>query len=197
MSKDGIYSYVQFDDPSKVIYMENWINEPIPFNDIDTTNLIEKTGELFANDDEEDEINLNSLQFGSKTYKNRKSKNKKWMDLNIEHFLKDSERDKKLIDETLLPGLTNVSEFLTDGQDQIDDHLILQSPELNHDFSINSTSDLINHASNTFLNLRSHSNQQQQSNQSQNSQVFQTPRPGRVRQVSSDKFQTPIARIMR
>lgn len=207
MSRDGVFSYVHLDDPNKVLYMERWKDEPIPFDDIDTTNLIEAVvnvyPQLFAEDEEEDGmISFASQQFGSKIYKNRRSiKQKTWMDLNLLSF----HDEKKVVDKTLIPAVAgdpDLADFLNNGFNR-QECLILQSPIPHSDVSLNSTSE---YPSNTFSNLRSNSvtahHQQQQlqqsRSQSQSLQLqFQTPRPGRVRQVSTDKFQTPIGRIMR
>lgn len=218
MARDGVFSYVHLDDPNKVLYMERWKDEPIPFDDIDTTNLIESAinvyPQLFAEDEEEDGmISFTSQQFGSKIYKSRRSiKQKTWMDLNLLSFFNNSNNnddDKKIIDKTLIPpvaGDPDLADFLNNGYNN-QEYLILQTPLPQGDVLLNSTSE---YPTNTFSNLRSNSigNHQQQYQQPQSQQLqlqlqlqsqqqFQTPRPGRVRQVSADKFQTPIGRIMR
>ncbi|KAL6450185.1 hypothetical protein SBY92_002117 [Candida maltosa Xu316] len=178
--RDGVFTYVHLSDANKVLYMERWKDEPIPFDDIDVTNLIEAAvnvyPQLFADEEEEDGmISFPSQQFGSKSYKNRRSiKQKKWMDLNLDSFFQKTQ----VVDKTLVPPVANdpdLADFLNNGYNKEDD------------ISLNSTSDYAGNSNNTFLNLRSNSNNQQ----------FQTPRPGRVRQVSTDKFQTPVGRIMR
>lgn len=216
MARDGIFLYVHLDDPNKVLYMERWKDEPIPFDDIDTTNLIESVinvyPQLFAEDEEEDGmISFTSQQFGSKIYKSRRSiKQKTWMDLNLLSFFNNNnDDDKKIIDKTLIPpvaGDPDLADFLNNGYNK-QEYLILQTPLPHGDVSLNSTSE---YPTNTFSNLRTNSmgnHQHQQQHQQPQSQVqpvqlqsqlqFQTPRPGRVRQVSADKFQTPIGRIMR
>ena len=128
------------------------------------------------------------------------------MDLNIESFKLDN---KNVVDKTLVPpvaGDPDLAEFLSNGYNK-EELLVLQlSPGNNtvlhnSDMSLNSTSDYVGNSNNTFINMRSNSTSHQQPSQQQLQQLqqlqFQTPRPGRVRQVSTDKFQTPVSRIMR
>ncbi|KAL1571932.1 hypothetical protein MG5_03945 [Candida albicans P57072] len=213
MSRDGTFSYIHLDDPNKVLYIERWKDEPITYDDIETSNLVEAAvnvyPQLFAEEEEDDGIlNFPSQQFGSKLYKNRRSiKQKRWMDLNIESFKSDN---KNVVDKTLVPpvaGEPDLAEFLSNGYNKEELSVLQLSPGNNtvlhnSDMSLNSTSDYVGNSNNTFINMRSNStshqqpSQQQQQQQQQQSQ-FQTPRPGRVRQVSTDKFQTPVSRIMR
>ncbi|RCK63384.1 hypothetical protein Cantr_09782 [Candida viswanathii] len=217
MARDGVFSYVHLDDPNKVLYMERWKDEPIPFDDIDTTSLIDAAvsiyPQLFAEDDDEDGmISFASQQFGSKIYKNRRSiKQKTWMDLNLLSFTSQGDSvggGERVVDRTLVPpvrgGDPDLAAFLNNGYNRVECLVLQLSPGVmlaQSDVSLNSTSE---YPSNTFSNLRSNSitnpqlsQQGQQQGQQQQQQQFQTPRPGRVRQVSADKFQTPIGRIMR
>ncbi|EGW35787.1 uncharacterized protein SPAPADRAFT_53945 [Spathaspora passalidarum NRRL Y-27907] len=227
MSRDGVYSYIHLDDSKKVLYMEQWKQESLPFDDIETHNLVEATSTLFTKlflDDEEEEESLpiHPAVFGNKIYKSRSMlKEKVWTDLALtEKFLDESSELNKLHDKTILPSLSSeveqqfgelsLAEFLSNGYNIPDDHLdSVLSPNLtdsipqhhfrrhrlsHRDISLNSTSDL-SVPNNSFQNIRSSSGT---GNPVAPPGSLQTPRTGRVRQVSTDKnFQTPISRIMR
>ena len=68
MSRDGTFSYIHLDDPNKVLYIERWKDEPITYDDIETSNLVEAAvnvyPQLFAEEEEDDGIlnfHLNNL----------------------------------------------------------------------------------------------------------------------------------------
>ncbi|RLV91962.1 hypothetical protein JA1_003506 [Spathaspora sp. JA1] len=222
MPKDGIYSYIHLDDPKKVLYMEQWKQEPLPFDDIETHNLVEATSALFPKlflDDEDEEdgtLTIHPAAVGNKIYKSRTMREKVWSDLSVsEKFLDETSELNKIRDETLVPSLgfetehdLSLADFLSNGYNNIppEEHLdSMMSPDgiphpqffqqrmpphRHRDISLNSTTSDLSVPNNTFQNIRSTST---------STAIQTTPRPGRVRQVStSDKnFQTPISRIMR
>lgn len=187
--------------------MEKWREYPIPYDDIDTNRLFEATGNIFPQflleEDEDGAIPLNSSTFGAKVYKNRNLlKEKIWSDLSTDVLRSDS-TTKRLPDATILKSLhtpideeeiaaLSINDFLANGYNA--ELLAINADFLSGNLSheemwLNLTSEYpINH---TFsMKMRSNSSTHVQ-------QPMQTPRVGRTRQSSLDKFQTPITRIVR
>lgn len=204
---DSLYGYVHFRDDNQAMYMEEWREYEIPYDDIDTTSLMEATANIFPQfvlDEEEDgAIPLSSSNFGAKIYKNRNLlKQRVWSDLNLDCFRSNSQI-KKLPDATILTPLhfaenedseVSMGEFLANGYAETSRINADVSGILSHeDMWLNTSSDFPTH--NTFSNVKKRSNSA--SHVHQTPVVMQTPRVGRTRQPSQDKFQTPITRIMR
>lgn len=224
-SRDGVFSYMHLDNPNKVLYMERWKEEPIPFDDIETQNLVEAVSsiypQLFLDEEEEDEtLYTQSSNFGAKALKNRHLKVKAWSDLRLyETFLDESGELNVIRDKTIIPPIAcpdimadeiaglSLADFLSNGYNippinmadagspgNLSDSIM----GFHHaDLTANSISDF--GANNTFLNMRCSSLNNANMNIEEQSQAppLETPRSGRVRQMSDKNFQTPISRIMR
>ncbi|KAK6200928.1 uncharacterized protein RJT21DRAFT_29313 [Scheffersomyces amazonensis] len=208
-TRDSTYSYVHLDNPNRVIYMERWRDDHIPFDMIDTQPLLDATSSLLPFEDEEDDgsVSLQPASFGANLYKNRTTKDRTWMDLGITEKIADE--SGTLTDKTMLGVLhtndttTNshltLAEFLSNGyQSKAAPPFMVMNSDLANDtsFSVhqggdffpNSTSSEFPINNHTFLNTRTGSV----------GSTVQTPRVGKTRQVSTDRnFQTPITRIMR
>lgn len=208
---DSLYGYVHFSNDNEALYTEEWKEYQIPYDDIDTTRLMEATANifpLFLFDEEEDgAIPLYSSTFGSKIYKNRNLlKQKIWSDLNMD-CLRSNSTAKKLPDATLLNSLhfdqdddadVSLGDFLSNGYNAEVSKINpdVSGGSLSHeDIWLNTSSDFPSH--HTFTNIKLRSNSGTHTTMHQNSAAVQTPRVGRTRQPSQDKFQTPITRIMR
>ncbi|KAG7661787.1 CTA6 [[Candida] subhashii] len=227
--RDGVFSYVHLDNANKVLYMERWREEPIPFDDIETQTLIEATSnqypQLFLDEEEDDDVMYQPTPiFGSKVLKNRHLKEKIWSDLRLqETFIEPSpSTTSRIKDKTMVPPIAyaediasdlSLADFLSNGYNLLPAVHINESSPGNLSDSImgfhhgditgNSTSDLMGSSNNTFLNMRSSSinnptlGDQSHPQQQQQQQPLETPRSGRVRQLSDKNFQTPISRIVR
>lgn len=210
MSQDSVYSRVHFNNSQQAVYMEQWEDYSIPYNDVDTSRLFELTANIFpqfmVEDEEDDTIPLSSSIFGAKVYKNRSLlKRKLWTDLNLD-ALRSSPTTEKLPDATILQSLhetphgstVTLDDFLSNGYNAEPgfnpDTLVANK---SHDeMWLNTTSEFL--ANHTFANVKLRSNSNSHTNTHHlASGSMQTPRPGRTRQPSQDKFQTPITRIMR
>lgn len=207
---DSLYSYVHFTHSNQSTFMENWKEYPLPYDDIDTTHLFEATANIFPQfllDEEEDgAIPINFSVFGAKVSKSRSLLQRKvWTDLNLDPLRSDS-TTQKLPDKTILKSLhfaksdaTDVSlnDFLSNGYNS-------ESSVLNADLTFANVShdDIWLHTTSefghnhTFSHMKSRSNSTNHVN-TQPAPPVQTPRMGRTRQPSHDKFQTPITRILR
>lgn len=188
--------------------MENWKDFTIPYDDIDVTRLYEATANIFPqfllDEDEDGAIPLNSSIFGAKVSKNRGALQKSvWCDLNLDPLRADS-TTVKVPDDTILKSLYFAEEdipdislhhFLSNGYGP---ELFVFNPDqsvanISHDdIWLHTTSEFsVNH---TFSNIKTRSNS---TTHTHNAAPVLTPRPGRTRQMSNDKFQTPITRILR
>ncbi|EAZ63663.1 hypothetical protein PICST_28046 [Scheffersomyces stipitis CBS 6054] len=120
-TRDSTYSYVHIDDPNQVIYMEKWQDDPIPFDDIDTQQLLEATANLFPQllleEEEDGAIPIQPATYGAKAYKNRQLlKDKIWNDFGIfEKFLNESSSLNKQVDKTILGSMYTKSNEHFDG----------------------------------------------------------------------------------
>lgn len=209
MSKDSLYSYVHFIHPQQALYMEQWEDCPIPYNDINTSRLFEAAASIFPHfmleDEEEDSIPMNSSIFGAKVYKNQSLLKKNvWSDLNVDP-LRSNSTIKKLPDATILKSLhmapqrennASLDDFLSNGYNtEVSFNADTLLGNKSHDeIWLNTTSEFL--ANHTFANVKLRSNSGSHAN------VYhlvlgqlQTPRIGRTRQPSQEKFQTPITRI--
>lgn len=211
MSLDSQYSYVHFSHVNQANYMEEWNDYQIPYNEIDTSRLFEETANIFPQflleEDEDGAIPLSSSIFGAKVYKNRNLlKNKIWTDLNLDG-LRTGATIKKLPDTSILNSLHSsqdiageieLSEFLSNGYnaDTNFNPDVLASSILHDELWLNTTSEYL--ANHTFSNMKMRSNSgTYAAPHHQAPAPLQTPRIGKTRQPSQDKFQTPITRIMR
>lgn len=191
--------------------MEEWKDYQIPYNEIDTSRLFEETANIFPQflleEDEDGAIPLSSSIFGAKVYKNRNLlKNKIWTDLNLDG-LRTGTTIKKLPDTSILNSLHSsqdiaseieLSEFLSNGYnaDTNFNPDVLASSILHDELWLNTTSEYL--ANHTFSNMKMRSNSgTYAAPHHQAPAPLQTPRIGKTRQPSQDKFQTPITRIMR
>lgn len=191
--------------------MEEWNDYQIPYNEIDTSRLFEETANIFPQflleEDEDGAIPLSSSIFGAKVYKNRNLlKNKIWTDLNLDG-LRTGATIKKLPDTSILNSLHSsldiageieLSEFLSNGYnaDTNFNPDVLASSILHDELWLNTTSEYL--ANHTFSNMKMRSNSgTYAAPHHQAPAPLQTPRIGKTRQPSQDKFQTPITRIMR
>lgn len=191
--------------------MEEWNDYQIPYNEIDTSRLFEETANIFPQflleEDEDGAIPLSSSIFGAKVYKNRNLlKNKIWTDLNLDG-LRTGTTIKKLPDTSILNSLHSsldiageieLSEFLSNGYnaDTNFNPDVLASSILHDELWLNTTSEYL--ANHTFSNMKMRSNSgTYAAPHHQAPAPLQTPRIGKTRQPSQDKFQTPITRIMR
>lgn len=207
---DSSYGYVHFGNDNQAQYMDEWKEYHIPYDDIDTTSLMEATANIFPQflleEEEDGAIPLNSSTFGARLYKNRSLlRLKAWSDLNVDS-LRSTAATKRLPDATILKSLhfgefddadASLGDFLSNGYNKELTKLNLDNSgaSMSHDDNwLNTSSDFPTH--HTFSNIKLRSNSATQVNQ-QNSSVIQTPRVGRTRQPSQDKFQTPITRIVR
>lgn len=112
MTRDSTFSYVHIDNPNQVLYMERWIDEPIPFDDIDTQALMEATANLFPlillEDEEDGTLAMSQATFGAKLNKNRRLRDRVWSDLDIfDKFLNEESPLSKQTDKTILKPLYN------------------------------------------------------------------------------------------
>lgn len=201
---DASYGYAHFSNDDQAVYMEEWKEYPIPFDDIDTVGLMEATANLFPQflleEEEDGAIPLNSTTFGAKLYKNRNLlKHKVWTDLNVD-TLRSTATASKLPDKTILHALhfdqddeaeVTIGDFLANGYNSE----LKVNPDMStssHDDNwLNLLSDFPTH--HTFSNIKLRNNSTSHVHQTP---IVQTPR-ARTRQPSQDKFQTPITRIMR
>lgn len=205
---DSSYGYAHFSNDNQALHMEEWKDYRINYDDIDTVGLMEATSSLFPQflleEEEDGAIPLNSSTFGAKIYKNRNLlKLKVWTDLNV-HALRSSATEKKLPDKTLLHSMhfdhddeseVTIGDFLANGYNS---EISKVNPDVSatssHDDNwLNTSSDFPTH--HTFSNIKLRNNSASHVHQTPG--VVQTPRVGRTRQPSQDKFQTPITRIMR
>lgn len=201
---DASYGYAHFSNDDQAVYMEEWKEYPIPFDDIDTVGLMEATANLFPQflmeEEEDGAIPLNSTTFGAKLYKNRNLlKHKVWTDLNVD-TLRSTATATKLPDKTILHSLhfdqdgeaeVTIGDFLANGYNS-ELKLNPDTSTSSHDDNwLNLLSDFPTH--HTFSNIKLRNNSTSHVHQTP---VVQTPR-ARTRQPSQDKFQTPITRIMR
>lgn len=192
---DAVYSSVHFTNYNQAIYMEEWTNYAIPHDNIDTTHLFEATASIFPQflleDEDDGAIPMNSSVFGAKVHRNRSlMKAPVWNDLTAEAL---RQNQPKLRDETILASLhstagpVSLADFMANGY-SVD--MFADTSTLSHeDIWLNTTLDFLNH---TFSNMKLRSNSNLYPMQS----IAQTPRV-RARQLSLEKFQTPITRIMR
>jgi len=207
---DSSYGYVHFSNDNQAQYIDEWKDYYILYDDIDTTTLMEATANVFPQflfeEDEDGAIPLNSSTFGARLYKNKNSlKLKAWSDLNVDS-LRISPLTKRLPDGTILNSLhfdqvddadVSIGDFLSNGYNT---ELTKLNPDVSEvslthdDIWLNTSSDFPTH--HTFSNIKLRSNSTTQVNQL-NPAIIQTPRVGRTRQPSQDKFQTPITRIVR
>lgn len=230
MTRDSTFSYLHIDDPNLILYIEKWKDDPLRFDDIDTDALFDSTLSLFPNfvfeDEDDNNMSLNSSNFGVKFLKNKKRllKEKIWNDLNLfEKLLSEGSPDT--VDKTLLKSIyTSVEDSShTDNTEIIESKELTMGEFLSNGYALSnninsilaSSSDMINdsmiihndipvgsatYTNNSILgrsNSLSQHPQQILLSMTQQSQ-FQTPRMSRTRQPSTDKiFQTPITRIMR
>lgn len=202
MSQDGHYSSVHFTNYNQVLHLEEWKDYHIPYNDIDTSRLFEETASIFPQflleEDEDGGIPLNSSIFGAKVYKNRSLlKTRVWTDLGLEHLRPDAAA-RKLPDNTILRALRppaasdepSISDFLANGYHSEASFNPDVSNVSGDEIWLNTTSEYL--ANHTFSNMKVRSN-----SGSFPSAHHQTPRIAKTRQLSQEKVQTPISRIMR
>ncbi|OBA20595.1 hypothetical protein METBIDRAFT_43435 [Metschnikowia bicuspidata var. bicuspidata NRRL YB-4993] len=211
MSLDSQYSYVHFSHVNQADYMEDWKDYRIPYNDIDTTRLFEETANIFPQflleEEEDGAIPLSSSIFGAKVYKNRNLlKNKVWTDLNLDG-LRTAPTLKRLPDASILNSISSslvpadelaLNEFLSNGYNaDMSLNADALACNISHDeLWLNTTSEYLgNH---TFSHIKTRSNSGTHAAPLHQAPApLQTPRVGKTRQPSQDKFQTPITRIMR
>ncbi|KAK8443275.1 Apc13p protein [Candidozyma auris] len=200
MSRDSIYSRVHFSHARQVEFMEDWRNYHVPFDDIDTAQLNQASVNIFPQflleEEEDGAIPLNSAAFSSKVNKSKNLLRQPiWTDLGTEQLRADA-KSTRLPDETILKSLhsavgeESLTNFLSNGYNNEQSVLANDNYNVSDSWS-NVTSEYpINH---TFSNrLRSTSG-----NRSSEMQHLHTPQLGRVRQASSERYQTPIGRIVR
>lgn len=191
--------------------MEDWKDYHIPYNEIDTSRLFEETANIFPQflleEEEDGAIPLNSSIFGAKMYKNRNLlKNEIWTDLNLDG-LRTSLSTKRLPDTSILKSLNSslaaadnlaLNDFLSNGYNsEVAFNADTLASNISHDeLWLNTTSEYL--ANHTFSNMKMRSNSSTHVAPSYQAPApMQTPRVGKTRQPSQDKFQTPITRIMR
>ncbi|GEQ71198.1 hypothetical protein JCM33374_g4879 [Metschnikowia sp. JCM 33374] len=218
MSSDSRYSYVHFSHVNQANYMDEWKDYHIPYNDIDTSRLFEETANIFPQflleEEEDGAIPLNSSIFGAKVYKNRNLLKKKiWTDLNLDG-LRTGVTTKRLPDPSILHALHGssvaadevaLSDFLANGYNaDTTFNPDSSASNISHDeLWLNTTSEYS--ANHTFSNMKMRSNSgtyvtphhQAHPAQAPAPAPLQTPRIGKTRQPSQEKFQTPITRIVR
>ncbi|KAK6461925.1 hypothetical protein DFJ63DRAFT_338678 [Scheffersomyces coipomensis] len=165
--RDSTFSYVHLDNPNRVLYMEKWRDDSIPFDAIDTQQLLDATSSILPftllDDEEEDgSIPLQPATLGANLYKKRTAnKDKTWSDLGIrDKFINEGlNSNPSMVDRSLLgflrtteaDGGTNqmtVAEYLSNGFQISDNNDVLLNSELvndstfsvhHGDFFINST----------------------------------------------------------
>lgn len=204
MSQDSVFSSVHFTHPNQALFMEKWREYAIPYDDIDTSRLFEATASIFPQflleDEEDGAIPLHSSVFGAKVSKNKNSlKDDIWNDLSTE-VLRSNAMLKKTPDNTILRPLhytedtdaaVSINDFLANGYNRevLSSNADTLTGSVSHeDIWLNLTSEYpMNHTFSMKMRSNSYTGQQ----------PVQTPRVGRTRQHSQDKFQTPITRIMR
>lgn len=207
---DASYGYVHFGNDNLAQYIDEWKDYHIPYDDIDTTNLMDATANIFPQflfeEEEDGAIPLSSSTFGARIYKNKNLlRLRAWSDLNIDS-LRSTPDTKRLPDATILRSLhfdefdvadVSLGDFLSNGYNTevTKGYPDISGASMSQDDNwINTSSDFPTH--HTFSNIKLRSNSTTQANP-QNSSVIQTPRVARTRQASQDKFQTPITRIVR
>lgn len=185
---DSLFHSLHFLHPNQALYIETWQDLPISYDPIDTGSLFDAASAVFPHlldtDEDDDLLPINLSTFGAKFNKSRQLNNRKvWSDVLPEN-LKAMLSRPKLEDETILRPMRRTNEvnvaiddFLANGYKAETEDRILEESWLN-------TTDL--QANHTFsMKMRSNS-----------VNSIHTPRI-RTRQVSLDKFQTPVARIIR
>lgn len=203
MSKDLVYLSVHFSHPSQVQFMEDWKNYHVPFDEIDTAQLFQDLASIlpqFLLEEEEDgAIPLSLATFSSKVNKNKSSlRQPVWTDLGTDQLRSDA-KTSKLPDQTILKPLHSavgddcLTDFLSNGYNA--EFSVLANDNFNvSDSWLNMTSDFpVNH---TFSNVRMRSTSGPH-RQPSDYAPLQTPQVGRTRQMSLEKYQTPIRRIGR
>lgn len=114
MNRDGIYSNIYMDDPNRVIYIERWKDDPLPYDDIDTDALRNAAASLFptALEDEDDDINIsmNAANSGAKVFKNHRLRlEPEWLDLCVFDKFRDEHLELHQIhDGTILQPFHSV-----------------------------------------------------------------------------------------
>lgn len=189
MSRDNLYLHIHFSHYNQAQYIEEWKDYDIPFDDIDTTRLFEDTSSMFPNFmlDEDDAIPLNLTIFGAKVHKNKQHlKRQIWSDLNIGGIL------TRQPDASMLAPLhtssreaeSGLADFLANGRQlELADADILQDDVWAQELLANHTFNYKVQPTRSYSLLMLH--------------PVQTPRIGKSRQPSLEKFQTPISRVMR
>lgn len=203
MSKDLVYLSVHFSHPDQVEFMEDWRNYHVPFDDIDTSQLFQALANIFPQflleEEEDGAIPLSLATFSSKVNKNKNMLRQPiWTDLGTDHLRSDS-KTSKLPDQTILKPLhsavgdDSLTDFLSNGYNA--EFSVLSQDNYNvSDSWLNVTSDFpVNH---TFSNVRMRSTSGPH-RQPSDYPALHTPQVGRTRQMSLDKYQTPIGRIVR
>lgn len=199
MSGDLGYNYIHFSHENQISFMESWKQFPIPHDDIDTSHLFQATSNIFPlfllEDEEDGAIPLNSSVFGSKVSKQRNlMKEPQWTDLGLDR-LRAAATPDRVPDKTILASLhgdsNNFARFMSNGY-------TVESSGILDEFGNTTSENWLNMSldfptSNTFTKrIRSNS-----SGQFTHPVHLQTPVVGRTRHYSTDKFQTPITRIVR
>ncbi|QBM87693.1 Apc13p protein [Metschnikowia aff. pulcherrima] len=211
MSLDSHYSYVHFSHVNQATYMEEWKDYHIPYDEIDTSRLFEETANIFPQflleEEEDGAIPLNSSVFGAKVHKDKNLLRKKiWTDLNLDG-LRTGQNIKRLPDASILNSLHTtqnpagdlaLNDFLSNGYNaEMTFNPDVLASNMSHDeLWLNTTSEYL--ANHTFSNMRMRSNSgTYAAPHHQAPAPLQTPRVGKTRQPSQEKFQTPITRIVR
>jgi hypothetical protein len=181
--RDGHFSYLHLQDPSHVLYLERWRDEPIAHDDIDPPALLEASAAMFPKflleEEEDGGIPILLSTIGTKILKDRRLlKERTWHDLAV-HERFALHPDPRWRDHTVLAAATDdadatLARFMANGYALAEEPPAAASPA-NDSLGDLSHSDLAAYAR----------------------PAVQTPRPPRTRQLLSDRFQTPITRIIR
>lgn len=189
---------MHFSHHSQVIFMEDWRNYHVPFDDVDTTLLFQASANIFPQflleEEEDGAIPLNLANFSSKVNKNRNLlRQPVWTDLGTD-MLRVNAKTSKPPDETILKSLHSaagddaLNDFLSNGYNA--ENAVLSNDQSN-DTWLNVSSEFpSNH---TFSNVRMRS---MSGNQVQTAEypALQTPHLSKTRKMSLEKYQTPIGR---
>lgn len=178
----------------------------MPYDEIDTTLLFQASANIFPQflleEEEDGAIPLNLATFSSKVNKNKNLLRQPiWTDLGTDQLRSDA-KVKKIPDQTILKllhsgmGDDSLTDFLSNGYNA--EFSVLANDNCNvSDSWLNVTSDFpVNH---TFSNVRMRSTSGSHHHHQQLNEypALHTPQVGRTRQMSLEKYQTPIGRIVR
>lgn len=139
MVSDSTFSYVHMENPETVLFVENWENSNLSWDDVEFQNednnihthdnLLQK----FLNQEEEQDNDLivmgTNIPLFNSSYANRmkqKSRNLNWKDMDLESFQKNNKHsDIQAVDRTLLKK-ANFGNLATELEQQLFDSFIQQ-----------------------------------------------------------------------